>query len=90
MTTIRLDGKTVKARETLFAEIGRQVKLPAHFGNNLDALYDFLATDLTGPAEIYWDNYSLYRANELKAMAEVRSLLEDVAAERPEIKLIFN
>jgi ribonuclease inhibitor len=49
----RLDGRSA-TRAAVLARLARELGFPAHFGRNLDALYDVLTTDLGGPIEIVW------------------------------------
>lgn len=46
--------KNVDSMDELYAQLSTQLLLPAHFGKNLDALWDVLSTDLPGPLEIIW------------------------------------
>lgn len=46
--------KNIKSMDELYAQLSTQLLLPAHFGNNLDALWDVLSTDVPGPLEIIW------------------------------------
>lgn len=75
----------VKSPEDFYAQLKKQAAGKA-FGDNLDALYDFLTTDLKGPAEIHWASYDA----DVKAHAElraVRGVLLAAAKERDDLKL---
>lgn len=48
--------------DAVYSALQRQLGLPAHFGRNLDALWDVLTTDLRGPVEITWKNHAQARA----------------------------
>ncbi|WP_119421340.1 barstar family protein [Desertibaculum subflavum] len=48
--SIRLDGVTSLAE--LYALLARELGLPPHFGGNLDALWDALTGDLSGPVRV--------------------------------------
>lgn len=72
----RLDRRT-RTRRAALARLARELGLPAHFGHNLDALYDCLTTDLPGPVEIVWSGRA--RA-ELLADPELGPLLETLEA----------
>jgi ribonuclease inhibitor len=83
--TCRLDGRT-RTRRAAFARLARELAFPAHFGANLDALFDVLTTDLEGPIEIVWRG----RRADLAADPELGPLLEtlDAAARaRPDLVL---
>ena len=40
--TITIDGLSIKKKEDFYANIKTELNAPVYFGNNLDALYDFL------------------------------------------------
>ena len=40
--TITIDGLSIKMKEDFYANIKTELNVPEYFGNNLDALYDFL------------------------------------------------
>jgi len=42
----------VKSIDAVYDILARDLALPAHFGRNLDALYDALTGDVEGPFEI--------------------------------------
>ena len=44
----------VRSMDDVYQQMAQQLPLPAHFGKNLDALWDALSTDLPGPLEIVW------------------------------------
>lgn len=72
----RLDGRT-RTRRAAFDRLARALGFPAHFGRNLDALYDVLTTDTEGPIEIVWRGR---RRAELAADPELGPLLETLEA----------
>ena len=39
---ITIDGLSIKKKEDFYAKIKTELNVPDYFGNNLDALYDFL------------------------------------------------
>lgn len=45
----------VRSMDDVYQQMAQQLPLPAHFGKNLDALWDALSTDLPGPLEIIWN-----------------------------------
>lgn len=81
----RLDGRS-RTRAALLARLARELGFPAHFGHNLDALYDVLTTDLPGPIEILWrgDRRRLAADPEL---GPVLSTLEQAARDRADLVL---
>lgn len=78
----------VKSPEDFYTQLKKQAAGKS-FGDNLDALYDFLTTDLKGPAELIWSSYE----TDVKGHAElraVRGVLLTAAKERNDIKLIWS
>jgi ribonuclease inhibitor len=84
-----IDGKKVKSLNDVYDELSRQLNLPAHFGRNLDALYDVLSTDLAGPVKIIWHNPKASKAALGDQYEKIKAVLKDVATERKDIKLLF-
>ncbi len=79
--TCRLDGRQ-RTAAAIYDRLARELRLPPHFGRNLDALWDVLTTDLEGPVRIVWHLDPRLRA-ELGEFAEALvALFEDVAGER--------
>lgn len=77
----------IRATERFYDELARQLDFPAHFGRNLDALWDVLSGDVEGPLEILWDGTQLSRASMGGDYAKLVALLEEVAAERGDMTL---
>lgn len=74
--------------EQFYDELTRQLHLPAHFGRNLDALYDSLSADVSGPFEIIWRDTEQSR-QQLGAdlYATLLEILQSVAEERGDVTL---
>jgi len=49
-----LDGRNMISMDQVYDQLADRFKFPAHFGRNLDALWDMLSTDVEGPFEIVW------------------------------------
>lgn len=63
---------------------------PKDVGNNLDALYDRLSTDVKGPVEIRWEGHQCAR----RALGEeqfdmLMGLMEDVQVARGDLTIIL-
>lgn len=76
-----IDGRT-RSKAGVMAKLARDLKFPAHFGGNLDALYDVLRTDLPGPIKITWSGGRKALGKDFDGLARV---LRDVAAERSDV-----
>ncbi len=83
-----IDGAAVCSRDELHDSLARQLKLPAYYGRNLDALFDCLS-DIHEPCEIV-----LRGAEELFVhlgiYADVlQDVLRDAAEENPALHLVI-
>lgn len=77
--------------EDVYRQLAEQTELPEHFGNNLDALFDVLTTDIPGPLQIVWHQHdasatTLGHENYTALLA----VLRDAAHYRPDIELILD
>lgn len=73
--------------DTVYDVLARELTLPAHFGRNLDALYDALTGDVAGPfAIVVEDAKGLEKALGDKGPA-LTKLLRDVAKARADAKI---
>ncbi|AVG16184.1 barstar family protein [Chromobacterium vaccinii] len=78
----------IRSLEQFYDELERQLSLPAHFGRNLDALYDSLANDVAGPFELLWrDTEEARRGLGQDVYATVLEILQTVAEERGDVTL---
>ncbi|QEL57762.1 barstar family protein [Chromobacterium paludis] len=78
----------IRSLEQFFDELSRQLKLPAHFGRNLDALYDSLSHDVAGPFELVWrDTDEARQTLGADLYGTVLEILETVAEERGDVTL---
>jgi ribonuclease inhibitor len=73
--------------DKVYDALQRQLALPAHFGRNLDALWDALTTDVRGPATIVWRDSARARAALGEDYDRLVDTLRDVAAERSDFRL---
>jgi ribonuclease inhibitor len=78
----------ITSLEQFYDEITRQLHLPAHFGRNLDALYDSLSADVRGPYEIVWrDTEQSRHMLGADLYATLLEILQSVAEERGDVTL---
>ncbi|WML33434.1 barstar family protein [Clostridium sp. OS1-26] len=74
MNKVILEGSKFTDKETLHENLKRELKLPAYYGENLDALWDCLTTDVKLPITIEWVDFQISR-----------KLLEDYAESTLEV-----
>jgi ribonuclease inhibitor len=79
-----VEGGTLDA---VYDSLEAQLGLPAHFGRNLDALWDVLTTDLPGPVEIVWPEHAAARAALGADYDRLLGVLREAAAARGNLTL---
>lgn len=81
----RLDGRQ-RSKAAVLARLGRELGVPDPV-RNLDALYDVLRRDVRGPFTVAWRAGPAARAALGQDYARLRAVLEQVAAERDDVRL---
>lgn len=77
----------IRSVARFYDELARQLDFPAHFGRNLDALWDVLVNDIEGPLEIVWQDTRLSQETMGDDYARLVALLEEAAEERGDVTL---
>jgi len=83
-----IEGESVRTIEEFYSELMRQLPFPPHFGNNLDALWDVLTSDVKGPIEIIWNGAGASRRSMGKDFDLALALLQQVGKERKDFIVI--
>jgi RNAse (barnase) inhibitor barstar len=78
----------VKSPEDFYEQLKKQ-SAKKNFGGNLDALYDFMTTDLKGAAQVIWPTYEA-DVTAHAALRAVRGVLLAAAKERSDLSLDWN
>ncbi|QZA79356.1 barstar family protein [Deefgea tanakiae] len=91
MPVITIQLKNIQSLQDIYQQLGEQVQLPADFGSNLDALYDFFTVSLAGPVVIHWPDQlqNCQRLNP-KERKGILNVLEDVVRERDDFEVRLN
>ena len=84
-----LDCARLATAEAYYAELSRQLRLPAHFGGNLDALFDALTRDVAGPVEIRVRNAARTPPALRGELARLVKTLGEAARERRDLSLVI-
>jgi ribonuclease inhibitor len=79
-----LDFAVLTTLDAMHEALARDLRLPAHYGRNLDALWDCLTTDVKGPVEIVLRNAATAKPS-LRAYV---ALLREAAAKRRDLRVI--
>lgn len=72
----------IRTLAQFYDELARQLDFPAHFGRNLDALWDILTGAVEGPFEIVWEGTEQAKPALGGDYAKLLALLNEAAAER--------
>ncbi len=82
-----LNGRVIRSLDDLYDRLADRLSLPAHFGRNLDALWDILSADIEGPFEIVWK----YASESKRAMGRdynrIIKLFNELEKERDDFHL---
>lgn len=78
MSTIYIDFAELGDYEDFYAQLKEKLKLPDHFGDNLDALSDVIAGELEMPLHIEFVNLSV---DQLEIFEDLLTTLEDAEDE---------
>jgi ribonuclease inhibitor len=82
-----LDGNKIQSLADFYDQLSGLMKLPAHFGRNLDALRDVLTADVEGPFEINWTHADNSRKLMGRDFDRVMNLLRELEEERDDFQL---
>lgn len=82
-----LNGLAIHSLDDLYDQLSNRLSLPAHFGRNLDALWDVLSTDVEGPFKIVWKHSDDSKKSMGKDFERVVKLLQELEEERDDFQL---
>jgi len=82
-----LNGLKIHSLDDLYDRIANRLSLPAHFGRNLDALWDVLSTDVEGPFSIIWKHSDDSKKSMGKDFSRAVKLLRELEKERDDFQL---
>ncbi|GAB3421870.1 barstar family protein [Niabella aquatica] len=78
MKQVIFDFERIGSINDFYAIAKRELQLPEHFGNNLDALWDCITGDITLPVSVRFLNMSM---TQLETFDKLIQLFEDAADE---------
>ena len=78
MNTTYIDFTDIGDYEDFYAQLKEKIKLPDHFGDNLDALSDVISGELKMPLHIEFVNLSV---DQLEIFEDLLTTLEDAEDE---------
>lgn len=80
MITICLNGEEFHTVSELHRSLKAKLSLPEYYGENLDALWDCLTTDITLPISLCWFNFNKSREYLGTYAESLLNLLMDVSS----------
>ncbi|KAF0811673.1 Barstar [Andreprevotia sp. IGB-42] len=82
--------KQIHSLDDVYDQLAAQLPFPAHFGRNLDALYDVLTGDLTGPVQVIWHHADDARAALGDHFETLLTVFNEAAAERDDLDIVID
>lgn len=82
-----LNGRVIRSLDDLYDQLIKQLALPAHFGRNLDALWDVLSADVAGPFKIVWKHSDHSKKSMGRDFDRVVKLFKELQKERDDFQL---
>ncbi len=77
MKEIKIDFTEIADMEDFYAALKEEMNLPEHFGNNLDALFDFITGEAEMPLEIEFENLSVDQLEDFENLIDTLENAED-------------
>ena len=86
MNTAYIDFADLGDYEDFYTQLKEKVKLPAHFGDNLDALSDVISGELELPLHLEFVNMSV---DQLETFEDLLTTLEDAEDEMEDFSFAY-
>jgi len=86
MNTIYIDFTEIGDYEDFYTQLKEKLKLPEHFGDNLDALSDVITGDLEMPLHLEFVNMSV---DQLELFEDLLTTLEDAEDETEDFTFAY-
>jgi ribonuclease inhibitor len=86
MKTIYIDFTDIGDYEDFYSQLKEKIKLPEHFGDNLDALSDVITGDLEMPLHLEFVNMTV---DQLEMFEDLLTTLEDAEDETEEFTFTY-
>lgn len=78
-----LKGALFKTQKDFHAAVKKQLRFPDYYGNNLDALWDCLTSDVDTPLTLVWQDFSMSHKQLGPFAYKARQVFEQAQAEVP-------
>jgi len=91
MPVVHIRFEHIQSLQDIYLQLSEQVSLPVDFGDNLDALYDFLVGSLAGPVQIHWpDQLASSERMGKENLQAIMDVLTDITSERDDFVVNLN
>lgn len=77
MKEITIDFTEIADMEDFYAALKAEMTLPEHFGDNLDALFDFITGEAEMPLQIEFENLSVDQLEDFEDLIDTLENAED-------------
>jgi ribonuclease inhibitor len=83
MKSITIDCSKIKSEKDFHEAFGSLEVTPDYYGNNLNALWDVLSTDIEGPVEFVFQNHKDFELANKDVYKKVMGVFNDAVSECP-------
>ncbi|MBN3862003.1 barnase inhibitor [Pseudomonas frederiksbergensis] len=78
---IELDGSTIRSEIEFHKQLASALKVSEFYGNNLNALWDLLSTNIERPIELIWKNSNNSKNSMGDTFVKIVNILDRVKAQ---------
>ncbi|WP_375177785.1 barstar family protein [Marinobacter mobilis] len=82
-----INGSEIRSEADFHKKIAEAMGFPSYYGENLDALWDILSTDIERPVTLVWENAAYSKESMGNGFARIVDLLNRVVAQDNEWEL---
>ena len=84
-----LAGDKIRSLEQFYQALDDRISLPEYFGRNLDALWDYLSTDLARPLNIQWKHSEISQFYMGDQFSKLIELFNDLKQDRKDFHYLL-
>ncbi|RTZ59808.1 MAG: hypothetical protein DSZ32_04720 [Gammaproteobacteria bacterium] len=84
-----LAGDKIRSLEQFYQALDNRISLPEYFGRNLDALWDYLSTDLARPLNIQWKHSEISQFYMGDQFSKLIELFNDLKQDRKDFHYLL-
>lgn len=84
---VEIDGRQVRSEAEFHSAISEALAFPSFYGENLDALWDILSTDVERPVKLIWNHSASSKTDMAERFDEIVGILRKVERQDAEWNL---